>query len=243
VDPAGPRYAGCYTADPDTAELRVVTFNIKHSEEIEKAIVLLKSEPALQGADIVLLQEMDASGAHQIAFALGMCYVYYPAVVHPSSGKDFGDAILSDWPIRDDKKIILPHRGRFGRTQRIAVAGTVVVRGRPIRIYSLHLATWIEVTFRNRKNQARTVAEEAAQFPGPVIVGGDLNSHDVGEVFAERGFDWPTRNLGSTAKNGKLDHIFLRGLHLKNPSSVGIVRDNRGASDHLPVWAMLAPPE
>lgn len=242
VDPGGPRYAACYPAAPDTNEIRVVTFNIKYAEEIEKAIALLKEEPNLRDADIVLLQEMDSTGVHKIASALAMCCVYYPARFRSNDQKDFGNAILSRWPIEDDRKIILPHNGRFGGTQRIAVAGTVAVRGRPIRIYSLHLATWIEVSFGNRKDQARTVAEDAALYPGPVIVGGDLNSHDVGDIFVERGYGWPTRGAPRTVKNGTLDHFFLRGLSLRDSTAVGVVRDNRGASDHRPVWMVLNPP-
>jgi endonuclease/exonuclease/phosphatase family metal-dependent hydrolase len=242
VEPSGPRYSQCYATATDTTEIRVVTFNIKYSKEIEKAIDLIENTPGLRGADILLLQEMDATGVHQIAFALGMCYVYYPATVHPSSGRDFGDAILSRWPITNDRKIILPHNGRFGKTQRIAVTGTITVHGREIQLYSLHLATWIEASFKHRKDQARAVVKDAKRVPDRVIVGGDLNSHDVGEVFTEGGFAWPTREVGRTAVNGKLDHIFLRGLGLMDSSSVGVVHDNKGASDHRPVWAVIRPP-
>jgi endonuclease/exonuclease/phosphatase family metal-dependent hydrolase len=34
--------------------------------------------------------------------------------------------------------------------------------------------------------------------------------------------------------------VLARGLRLApGPASVGVVADNRGASDHLPVWAVL----
>jgi endonuclease/exonuclease/phosphatase family metal-dependent hydrolase len=242
VEPAGPRYAGCYAASPDTNAIRLVTFNIKLSKEIDKAIDLLKTDPRLAAADLVMLQEMDAAGVHQIAFALGMCYVYYPATQR-SGGHDFGDAILSKWPIEDDRKIILPHNGRFGKTQRIAVTGIVTIRERKVRLYSLHLATWVEVSFKHRKEQAMTVVENARKGPDLVIVAGDMNSHDVGEVFVQSGYTWPTRDEARTVKNGKLDHIFLKGLRLRDSTSVGVVKDNHGASDHRPVWAVLAPPE
>jgi endonuclease/exonuclease/phosphatase family metal-dependent hydrolase len=242
VNPGGPRFAACYSATPDTNDIRVVTFNIKYAKEIEKSIGLLREEPNLRDADIVLLQEMDSSGTHRIASALRMCYVYYPARFRYDDKRDFGNAILSRWPIEGDRKIILPHNGRFGRTQRIAVAGTVEVRGQPIQVYSIHLATWIEVSFSNRKSQARTIAEDAVKHVGPVIVGGDLNSHDVGEVFVERGYGWPTRDVERTVANGTLDHFFLRGLSLRDSTSVGVVRDNRDASDHKPVWMVVRPP-
>lgn len=241
--PQGPRYAECFASAPDSSEIRVVTFNIEFSREIEKAVALLESDANLRNADIVLLQEMDAPGVRQIASALGMCYVYYPATIHPSSHRDFGNAILSKWPIEGDRKIILPHNGRLGKTQRIAVTGTIRVRGHAIQIYSMHLATWIEVAFNNRKDQARVVADDVEKGPALALVGGDMNSHDVGEVFADRHYEWPTRRLPHTAKNGTIDHFFLRGLSLRDSASVGVVKDSQGASDHKPVWMVLRMPE
>jgi hypothetical protein len=38
-----------------------------------------------------------------------------------------------------------------------------------------------------------------------------------------------------------LDHILTRGLVLARPGSVGVVHQVLGASDHRPVWAVLAP--
>lgn len=242
ANPDEPRFTACFPALPDSTEIRVVTFNIQFSREIDKAIALFKGDPHLRGADLVLLQEMDGDGVRRIAEALGMCYVYYPATIHPSSHRDFGNAILSKWPVEGDRKIILPHNGRFGKTQRIAVTGAIHIRGHAIQIYSLHLATWIEVAFNNRKDQARVVADDADKIPGAVLVGGDLNSHDVGEVFEDRHYLWPTRQLPHTAKNGTIDHFFLRGLSLWDSASVGLVKDNQGASDHKPVWMVLRIP-
>ena len=102
-----PRYAGvgpmpANRSIPDT--LRVVSFNVKYAQRIDSAIVVLTTESALSQADIVLLQEMDARGTRRIAEALGMSYVYYPAIFRRRSGKDFGNAVLSRWPITADRK-------------------------------------------------------------------------------------------------------------------------------------------
>ncbi|MGH7680818.1 MAG: endonuclease/exonuclease/phosphatase family protein [Candidatus Eiseniibacteriota bacterium] len=242
ANPDEPRFAGCFPSPPDSTEIRVVTFNIQFSKHIDEAIALLEGDPTLRRADILLVQEMDEPGVRRLAAALGMCFVYYPATIHPSTHRDFGNAILSKWPIEGDRKIILPHNGRLGKTQRIAVTGTVHVRGHAIQIYSVHLATWIEVAFNNRKDQARVVADDAEKAPGSVLVGGDINSHDVGDVFEDRHYLWPTRKLPHTTKNGTLDHFFLRGLSLRDSASVGVVKDNRGASDHKPVWMVLRMP-
>ena len=72
VDPTGPRFAGCCATEPERSELRVVTFNIQYSVEIDKAIRLFKSAPELRDADFVLLQEMDEDGVRRIADALSL---------------------------------------------------------------------------------------------------------------------------------------------------------------------------
>src|SRR3712207_1456288 len=103
-----PRYAG---AAPTTAAepreprdtLRIVSFNIAFARNVDRAITLLTSHPALRGADVLLLQEMDAAGTQRIAHALGMWYVYYPAIFHLRTRRDFGNAVLSRWPIVGDE--------------------------------------------------------------------------------------------------------------------------------------------
>ena len=135
--PDQPRYAGhpLRDAPPVPDSLRVVSFNIKFAIDMDGAIRLFHSNPAMRPADIILLQEMDVPGVRKIAHALDMHYVYYPATINPQTDRPFGNAILSRWPIEDDKKIPLPHLGRFGHTQRIAVAGTIRLGERTLRVY------------------------------------------------------------------------------------------------------------
>jgi endonuclease/exonuclease/phosphatase family metal-dependent hydrolase len=239
VDPSRPRYEGRFAApDPDPA-FRVVTFNVKFSREIDRASRLLREHPELRGADIVALQEMDAEGSERIARALGMDYVYYPAIRHPGTDRDFGNAILSRWPLSDDRKLVLPYLSRFRDMQRIAVSATAATPLGPVRVYSVHLETPGGIAAVNRQRQAAAVIRDAERYPR-VIVAGDMNSRTVGEVFEWYGYRWPTRDLGSTISFFAWDHVFTRGLDVVGKSA-GVVRDNQGASDHLPVWAVLAP--
>ena len=241
-DPAGPRYSGSFPSLPDPEPaLRVVTFNIEYARNIDGAIALLKEEPRLRNADLLFLQEMDAPGTRRIAQALGLNYAYCPSVIHPGAGHDFGNAILSRWPIRDEKKIILPHLARIGGSQRIAMAGTVDIDGTPVRLYSIHIALPVSVSGRGRRDQLREILEDASDTPSHVIIAGDLNSHNLGEFFARTGFAWPSRKIGSTERWFDVDQIFVRGFRVAGPATIGVVRENRGVSDHRPVWAVLAP--
>jgi endonuclease/exonuclease/phosphatase family metal-dependent hydrolase len=240
----GPRYAGGATplllaARRPPNALHVVTFNIQFARHIDRAIALFDSTPALRDADIVTLQEMDAPGTRRLASALGMRYVYYPATVHPKTGRDFGNAILSRWPILADAKVILPHLARFEKTERIATAATIRVGERTIRVYSVHLATWLGLGPGARRDQAEAVLADAAAFPC-VIVAGDMNAHSIGKTFRAAGYGWPTKDNPATDHFFHYDHVFLKGLQAAKGVNTGVVRDNRGASDHRPVWAVVS---
>ena len=227
------------------AALRVVTFNIEYAIAIDSAIGLLKHDPALRGADVILLQEMDEPGTRGIAEALGMQYVYYPATVHPVIKRDFGNAILSRWPIVEDEKIILPHNGWWRKTERAAVAATVQVGTQRIRIYDVHFAMVTEQSPGHRRSQAEAVIADSRLGWDKVIVGGDLNDAGLGELFADSGFTWPTQGEMPTRSEWRFDHIFLKGFDLAAGSSSGVVGDVHGASDHKAVWAVVsldAPP-
>jgi len=221
---AGPRYAAPLPA-PSTIEpyasvnvgtLRVVTYNVKYAHRVDGAIYALRHYGPLRGADIILLQEMDAPATHQIAEALAMAYVYYPAGIDGHTHRDFGNAILSRWPITADEKLLV---------------GTQTVR-----VYCLHLGTPSEIGWAKRRDQAHMVVEDAAKYR-LAIVGGDMNSHGIGKEFRNAGFVWPTEHDSFTTAIFNWDHIFLKGFG--SPfKGAGVARDTLGVSDHFPVWAL-----
>ena len=254
-DPMWPRYAGLPTAHSDSVRLsaataggknrtlRVVTYNVQWAKHIDRAINVLENREPLINADIVLLQEMDPQGTRRIANALGMQWVYYPSVIHPKRGLDFGNAVLSRWPIVGDRKLILPHIGGLRHSQRIATAVTVLVDSTPVRVYSAHLGTPTEIRQANRRDQAHAILEDASAYP-LVIVAGDMNSHGIGKEFVAQGFSWPTEHNGFTTTFFNWDHVFLKGFAqlAATRKSAGVVRDTLATSDHDPVWAVAQLP-
>ena len=239
LDPDGPRYAGSYAGMAAPPGLRVVTFNVKYARRPEAAAALLRYDPRLAGADVVALQEMNAKAVETIARALGLNYVYYPASVHPAAKGDFGNAILSPWPLTDDVKILLPNRGRLRKSLRIAVGATVhPPRGEPLRFYSVHFETPAGISGRARREQAAAVIADARTHPR-VIVAGDFNSRAVLEQAfdEESGFRWLTRRIGRTIARFSWDHVAARGFRLRDCASAGTVPATADISDHRPVWA------
>ena len=255
LDPSGPRYdyprAAAATVVAADQPLRVVSFNIAYAIEIDRAIAVLRETATLREPDILALQEMDAPGTERIARALGMNAVYFPSGVHPKHERDFGCAVLSPWPLEEPGKLVLPHGARVSGLRRAAVSAVVVRGQQRIRAYSLHLPSPLAISGGSRKAQLRALAADAAAFPGPVVIAGDFNSHGKVEELAKAGFAWVTRDIGDTARLRLLgiglgglsyDHVLVRGLRLADtPGATGSVPDNRGASDHKPVWAILQP--
>lgn len=222
------------------ADLKLVSFNVHYALEIPKALEALK-QPPLAGADVIVLQEMDAKAAETLASGLGMSYVYYPASVQKYGG-DFGNAVLSRWPIVDDWRIRLPHDDPYHQQSRIAVFAELDIAGRPLHVVSAHNATPI-LGLGARLDQAEAIAKELKDVGTPRLIGGDFNTSDPGSLsqtvglYEDYGYEWATKGVGDTAGSIlgglPLDSLFANGLQTLER---GVYREEAG-SDHMPLWA------
>lgn len=243
LNPVSPKFEGSYArpaagSSEVRSRIRVVSFNIKLADHIEQAIEVLRSD-SLRDADLVSLQEMDETGTARIARALGLNYIYYPGSIHPTRHRYFGPAILTRWPIEETRKVILPHEGWGRHQRRNATAATIKVRGVCVRAYAVHLETQLKASPREREDQVDAILADAATTSCPVVVAGDFNSKGIGRYFEQKGYAWPTENVGGTITVFSWDHIFARGFAPPDSAAAGKVREVHGASDHRPVWASL----
>lgn len=250
TDPDRPKFEGSYALEqpPFDGALKAVTWNIAFAEEIEQAITELQAIDELRPVDVLMLQEMDEVGTEQIARALGYNYLYYPASIHSHHGRNFGNAVLSRWPIVDSAKIILPHKNPSNDQIRIATRATIDVEGQQIPVYSVHTETfWLGP--QQRKDQIAALADDAASRVAQglyyVIIGGDFNTATPSSLVAlttileEAGLQRVSQGAGGTlglAGIGiSLDHIFASNM---TPLSAGALSETE-ASDHYPVWVLL----
>ena len=252
TDPAGPRYDGRFSHSTDgnaapapTAPLLVVTFNIEHAREIDRALGVLRGNAALRNPDLLLLQEMDGPGVQRIARELRLNYVYFPSAVHPRSRREFGTAILSPWFLEDARKIVLPYPSLgTGLRRSVAVA---LMRRADLRVqaYSVHLPAPGSINIDQRKEQVRIILEDAAKAADPVVIAGDFNRRVVGRWFGDSGYLWLTDRLPGTVRGlGRLwsfDHVFVRGLRPTDGGPTAGVVNPAGSSDHRAVWARVEP--
>ena len=246
-DPLGPKYEGGFAQDEPAFQgtIKVVTYNINEGRAVDQAIEELNAYEPLRDPDILLLQEMDEDGTQQVARALGHNYVYYPASVFPRTKRDFGNAILTKWPLSDPGKILLPYRGLNNQQLRIAVRATVAVGPMEILTYSVHTETYT-VPIKHRKAQVAAVVEDIGSGNGHVVVGGDFNTVSnrsikrMVRLFAEIDLVRASKGAGPTVSKfgfqpSAADHIFARGLKVLAKGRVDTIK----ASDHFPVWVEL----
>lgn len=249
VDPQGPLYSGEFSPPAPALkdQIKVVSFNIKLGQKIEQATQELQENEGLRDADIILLQEMNAEAVEFLARRLKYNFIYYPASIHTKHDKDYGNAILSRWPIKDPQKIILPYEHPFRKLKRIAAVATIVVGEYEILTYCVHTEMfWLN----NPKRLEQAEAIIASVPPGVkyVIVGGDFNTElprlveETESVFDKAGFTRVSGGIGFTSQADplgliqfELDHIFVKGLTLVESGKL----ENTRASDHLPIWAVV----
>ncbi len=242
-----------------STEFKVVSYNIRWrgGDELRELIKHLKHDPEIGGAAIIGLQEVDRNKKRTgntntvklMAAELGKHYAWTaPPTAKPNLEEETGVAILSNYPLTDVRRIVLPHEGP-GDRRRVAIGANVNIAGKPLRFYSVHSEN--RISKEKKIDQMTAVLEDLRNHPKvtQAIVVGDLNTWERGAVkrtsalFAKENFITPFANSESTFLQKillipirlKLDWVWLRGLEA---TSHGIDKEIT-LSDHWPLWAVV----
>lgn len=171
--------------------MRVVTYNIQYGFGRDGRHDIARTAEVLRGADIIGLQEVEAfwdrsGNIHQcerIAETLGLHAVYGVTVdIHkelpaPDGGRravrrQFGNAILSRWPILTSRTFLFPKLSpqNAHSIQRGITEATIAVPSGPIRVYCTHFSHLCD---EERMEHARVALDlhRRAQADGPVASG------------------------------------------------------------------------
>ena len=172
--------------------MKLVTYNIQYGIGRDGKFDLARIAASLEGADIIALQEvtrnfMRNGGADLVAGLAGLLpdyfHVFGPAMDVDFGAKDaagrpanqrlqFGNMVLSRWPIAASRNLLLPRSRRTsrGNLQRGAMEALVMAPSGPIRVYSVHLD---HVSSEERSAQIRHLKERVFAFPmeGGAITG------------------------------------------------------------------------
>jgi len=229
--------------------VRVISWNIQYGIESELAATEIAAAPEMRDFDVLLLQEMDEPGTAVIAEALGASYAYTTAGPHASTGRDFGNAVVTRWPIRRSAEVPLPHRASVSGQPRSATHAVVDVEDREVSAYSVHTEI-PSLRLARRVEQFATLARDANWHPiDLVVVGGDFNTVTTRGVRAlvdtmrTAGLEKVSSATAPSYRRGGrdlvLDHVFAAGFEA---SAAGIV-EGTTASDHAPLWVELGWPD
>ena len=232
-----------YTFAQEQAQprLRVLTYNIHHGQGSDGKFDYERTAKIISDLkpDVVALQEVDlqtqrASGLDQAARLgelTGLRHTFGNAMYF--SGGQYGEAILSKFPMDDIKSYRLPFRS--GQEPRCALAARIHPdNGLPEFIFvGTHLCHQSNET---RTEQAQRINRLfSADGDPPVILAGDLNARPGSDpmkiLLAERWTD-------AIAPRSRIDYILYRSNDPWHVVEVNIV-DDRVASDHRPVFVVL----
>ncbi len=250
--------------------LRIVSFNVHFGEDVAAIAEVLRAHPALAGADVIFLQELEAhpdeagSRAARLAAALAMNFVYAPA--RPTDdGGSHGIAVLSPHRL-DDVVIMELARAEvgFNSRRRIALGVDVWPGGDPaiaVHVVNVHLDLRLGVTERLR--QLRPVVID---HPARVVIGGDLNTIPwawaegvipslpaqaavdfdaaaaIDALMTAQGFAAPTAALGPTDQL-PIASVRLDSIYVRGVTPLAATLGaDVDVSDHLPISVDVATP-
>lgn len=250
---------GCASAPPggSTArapELRVMTYNIFAGKDLERRSNLARVAALIDslGIDVAFLQEVDRRTARS-------GHVDQPAVLaeltgfHVRFGRafdfdggEYGNAILTRWPVRTSRVVPLVEDPRAERENRASEPRSLlhVVIGTPggeVHLLNTHLDHGAEPSVRHAQLlQLMAYVAEAVPRAARIVLGGDLNAQpDTREVRALMLLfedAWPACGAGdghtfrSDRPTRRIDYILLAGVQCSGARVPDVY-----LSDHRPV--------
>lgn len=172
--------------------MRLVSYNIQYGIGRDGKFDMARIADSVREADIIALQEVTRGldrngGADLVALLTDLLPMHFPvfaAGLDVDAGSEitggrvvtrrlqFGNMILSRWPILATRNLLLPRTRSFdrGNLQRAALEALIVTPLGPLRIYSIHLD---HLHHEERLRQIRHLKERILAYPleGGAITG------------------------------------------------------------------------
>ncbi|WP_062105958.1 endonuclease/exonuclease/phosphatase family protein [Bacillus niameyensis] len=234
--------------------MKIMSYNIHHGEGLDEVLSLERIAKIIRDekATIVGLQEVDRNfgersdfqdQAKELAKLLDYHYVYAANIdiAHTdgqAENQQYGNAILSMYPIKDSENIPLTS---YEDEPRGLLRALIDVCGTQLHVFNTHLS----LESRSKREQVKEIVEWTKNFEGSKVLIGDFNSEpDSEEIQALLGksdlidcFEDIADNASYPSDNPeiRIDYIFAsRQLEILNQSAL-----MREGSDHLPIIAEM----
>ncbi len=234
----------------DRVVVRVMSYNIKHCLGTDDVLSVQRIANVIKAAnpDIVALQEVDrlttrsqrVDQAAELGRLTGMHVRFGKAINY--QGGEYGQAILSRWPIESFDVHQLPTEA--GQEQRIAIVATI--RGDQRRPTIVFAGTHLHHADESlRLPQAVRLISLMRQYPQPVkLLAGDMNARPDSLTMQVIKADWvdlspPNAHaIPSSNPNRKIDYVMAAKRHAWRLVGWQVINEPV-ASDHRPLMVTL----
>lgn len=227
-------------------KLTLMTYNIHHGAPRDSEVINLNNIASVirkSGAEVIALQEVDVnterSGevdqAKELAELLDMHYYFSKSIDY--KGGDYGNMILSKYPLTNQRRLELPMPVP-GEKRSIALATITLPDGNTFEFGSTHFDLQ-----DSRKEQAAFLNELSKDLNKPLFIGGDFNATPDSEemIVLKKEFNFscigpcpfsiPERN-----PNKAIDFVvYNKRVSEKFDFVNSAALKGEYASDHLPV--------
>ncbi len=226
--------------------MTIVSYNIKHGQNMQGQLKLEDTAKVLKSleADVIALQEVDnntfrsamVNQAEFLGDSLGMYHAFGKAM--DLEGGEYGQAILSKYPILESKVHKLPGDGE----PRIALEVIVEpVKGKRVAFVSVHLSYGSE---ENRQQQTKFLLDVFNEVKHPIVLLGDFNDDlesDSMKLFTEEWYYVAKTGNPLTrpadVPEDEIDHFLIKGMEIEGLSCEVI--EEKAVSDHRPIRMKL----
>jgi len=231
--------------------VRVLSYNIHHAEGVDRKLDVERIAAVISAAkpDLVALQELDSSTsrtnnvdqATELARLTNMHVVFGPNIQF--GGGDYGNAVLSRYPIVRSKNHLLPNTN--GGEQRGVLEVEVAIPGfnENVILFATHFDHRPDAA--QRIDSAKFINAIAAKRPKKkLLLAGDLNARRDSEPLKELQQEWTITNdkelptIPVKEPNIQIDFVLMRNGQ-GWLSTETTVLDEADASDHRGVFAVI----
>jgi len=243
--------AACATgraSEPQSADLKILTWNILHGADAEGSLNLEAKGRYLadQAADLVFLQEIDENCERSnrvdqmtvLGQITGMNAAFGSFM--PYQDGRYGLGTLSSLPVQSTRSLRLPE----GDEPRVALLREVEVLAHRLLTVNVHF-NWTQDD-TSRYAQAQALLAELETIDLPVVIAGDFNDvpdSRTMQAFFRAGFksvEEPGPSWNALEPSVDIDHILVRsGRGLRLDPLDGKVLEERDLSDHRPVQGRI----
>jgi endonuclease/exonuclease/phosphatase family metal-dependent hydrolase len=245
------------SARGETQIVRVLCYNIHGGVGVDEQLDLGRIANVIiqSNADLVALQEVDRgmerSNRIDMPAVLGALTGMYHAFgrAHYDQGGEFGNAVLSRFPIECHRVYLLPRRS-LNTYQRALLEVKVSVDGQPLAFYTTHFHHKVAEP-QDRLDAVPVVRCVLSRLGHPAILAGDLNAEPhKEEILRMMGFlsdsfqtnpggdftvpvDVPEKRIDYILHNSdsRLSYVDNSYLVIRQPNPAN------EPSDHLPIYA------